>query len=131
MPPILYIELKTGYADNGPAWIGRVTYSKSGRMVYFDGKALQRMNGPSGGANHYDVETGEGYWVSGVKKNGQDRHWAGGGKIMVDKTAVELYLSMVDFDSLDESKYMLVDIKPTDKSHFNAILNAPLQDESE
>jgi len=33
---ILYIELKTGYSDNGPAWIGRVRYSKSGRTIYFN-----------------------------------------------------------------------------------------------
>jgi len=27
----MYIELKTGYQDNGPAWIGRVEFSQSGR----------------------------------------------------------------------------------------------------
>ena len=30
-----YIELKTGYSDDGPAWIGRVKMSRSGRTVYF------------------------------------------------------------------------------------------------
>jgi hypothetical protein len=30
------------------------------------------------------METGESFWVSGVKKNGQDRHWAGFGKVMVE-----------------------------------------------
>ena len=35
-----YIEQKTGYADNGFAWIARVKLSKSGRTVYFNGKAL-------------------------------------------------------------------------------------------
>lgn len=29
---IKYIELKTGYADNGPAWIGKVEFSKSARQ---------------------------------------------------------------------------------------------------
>lgn len=28
-----YIELKTGYNDNGPAWIARVKVSKSGRGI--------------------------------------------------------------------------------------------------
>jgi hypothetical protein len=27
---IKYVELKSGYADNGPAWIGRVKNSKTG-----------------------------------------------------------------------------------------------------
>lgn len=36
---IMYIELKTGYSDNGPAWIGMVEFSKSGKTVYFDNKA--------------------------------------------------------------------------------------------
>ncbi len=31
-----YIELKSGYSDNGPAWIGYVTPSKTGRTIYFN-----------------------------------------------------------------------------------------------
>jgi len=77
-----YIELKTGYADNGPAWIARVKLSKSGRTIYFNGKALKRAaRGVSG--NRYDVQTGQEYWVSGVKKNGLDRHWAGSGIVSI------------------------------------------------
>ncbi len=33
-----YIELKTGYNDNGPAWIGRVKLSGSGKTIYFNGR---------------------------------------------------------------------------------------------
>ena len=36
-----YIELKSGYNDNGPAWIGRVQQSRTGRTVYFNGMALR------------------------------------------------------------------------------------------
>ena len=64
-----YIELKTGYRDDGPAWIGKVLLSKSGRMVYFNNHAFQRCIGLSG--NYYDVETGEEYWISSVKKMGK------------------------------------------------------------
>jgi len=35
--------------------------------------------------NYYDLENRESYWISGVKKNGEDRHWAGGGKIKIEK----------------------------------------------
>ncbi len=30
-----FIELKSGYSDNGPAWIAHVKQSKSRRTVYF------------------------------------------------------------------------------------------------
>jgi len=38
---IIYIELKTGYSDNGPAWIVPGVYSKSGQAIYFNGKLLK------------------------------------------------------------------------------------------
>lgn len=42
---IKYIELKTGHNDSGPAWVARVKLSRSGRTVYFNGKALKRAHG--------------------------------------------------------------------------------------
>ena len=38
-----YIELKTGYNDDGPAWIAHVELSRSMRTVYFNGRALLRV----------------------------------------------------------------------------------------
>jgi hypothetical protein len=73
-----YVELKSGHSDNGPAWVGYVTPSKTGRTLYFNGRGLMKLKrqrrGDSGG-NYVDMETGESFWVSGVKKNGEDRHW--------------------------------------------------------
>jgi hypothetical protein len=69
-------------------------------------------------SNYYDLENREAYWISGLKRNGQDRHWAGGGKVMIDRSIAQEYLSKVDFDILDSHSYELVDIKPTDKSKF-------------
>ena len=88
-----YIELKTGYNDNGPAWIARVKVSKSGRTIYFDGRALKQ--GAVCAGNFVDIETRETFWVSGVKRDGTDRHWAGSGKIFVEAAAVEEYLAIV------------------------------------
>lgn len=117
---IMYVELKTGYSDDGPAWIGNVEFSKSGRTAYFANKAFKHA-----GKGHFgDIETGENYWISGVKKNGEDRHVFGKGKIQIDKTIVEEYLKLVDFEELKLSKYELVDIQPTDKFKFNEILNS-------
>lgn len=119
---IKYIELKTGYANNGPAWIGKVEFSKSGKTIYFNGHAFK---GNGHGVSR-DLETGEIYWISGVKKNGQDRHWAGNRKIMIDRTIVHDYLKIMDFVSLDPKKYVLVDIKKTDKQRFVDIENGTI-----
>jgi hypothetical protein len=40
-------------------------------------------------ANYYDVETGERYWVSGPKRNGQDRLY--GGLVEIDEDVREEY----------------------------------------
>jgi hypothetical protein len=85
-----YIELKSGYSDNGPAWIAYVTPSKSGRTLYFNGRGLLKLKGRDRGAqggNYVDVVTGESYGVSGVKTNRKVRHWAGSGKILVEAAA--------------------------------------------
>jgi hypothetical protein len=88
-----YIELKSGHSDNGPAWIGYVNPSKTGRTLYFDGRALMKLKGQrraESGGNYVDMETGESFWVSGVKKNGEDRHWAGSGKVFVEAAALSI-----------------------------------------
>lgn len=126
---ITYIELKTGYSDDGPAWIGIVEFSKSGQTVYFDNKALKRKKNTSANANHYDIETGNEYWVSGVKRNGADRHWAGKGKIMIAKDAVEEYLIYTNAKKLDYKKFEIIEFKKTDKTRFYEIENCMLADE--
>lgn len=122
-PKLRYIELKSGFGDSGPAWIGMAEFSKTGRTVYFNGKALKNLNVGGVSGNHYDIENGDEYWISGVKKNGRDRHWAGGGKIMIDRTVVDIYLNQVDFHALDKNQFELTDIKPTDKQKFSAMEN--------
>lgn len=90
----MYVELKThsnGYDDKGPAWIGRVKFSKSGRTIYYRGKKLQRTKGEQGIGNFVDLETGEGYWISGPKKNGKDRHWGLGCPVNIDDDVREEY----------------------------------------
>lgn len=68
---IMYIERKAETL-NGPARIGRVTFSKSGRTVEYRGKKFQKTK--SGYKwNHFDVETGDEYWISGPRRDGKDR----------------------------------------------------------
>ena len=122
---IMYVELKSGFNDNGPAWIGSVAYSKSGQTVYFNGKAFKKSAGISG--NYHDLETREEYWISGVKKNQQDRHWAGSGRIMIDRECINEYLELVGKGTLDDRLFEIVSLVPsTPSSKFHEAENAPL-----
>jgi hypothetical protein len=105
---IKYIELKSGYSNDGPAWVGLVEFSKSKRTLYFNDKAFRSLNGTGIGANFYDVETGEEYWISGIKKNQQDRHWAGNGLVYIDERIVVDYMKIVNNEHLDSKKYKIV-----------------------
>ena len=78
-----YIELKSGFSNNGTAWIGLVSFSKSEKTIYFDGKAFQSLNGMGISGNYFDLESGDEYWISGVKKDMSDRQKFGGGKIYI------------------------------------------------
>jgi hypothetical protein len=66
-------------------------------------KLKGQRRGASGG-NYSDMETGESFWVSGVKKNGQDRHWAGSGKVLIEAAAVSDYLDTIKAKTLDKSR---------------------------
>ena len=69
---IMYIERKEE-SLNGPAWIGRVSFSKSGATLRYKGQEFQSLKGAGFKANYYDVETGDQYWISGPHKDGADR----------------------------------------------------------
>jgi len=127
-----YVELKSGYSDNGPAWIGYVTPSKTGRTIYFNGRALMKLKGQrrgDSGGNYCDMETAESYWVSGPKKNGQDRHWAGAGKVLIEAAAVSEYLETIGASALDKSQHELThSIVPTDIRKFERLANTSCYD---
>lgn len=105
---LVYVELKSGYDEDGPAWIGKASHSKSGRTLYFNGKAFKSARGHGVQGNYIDVETGDEYWISGVKKNQQDRHWVGTGPVMIDEPVVPEYLALIGASRLDKNKYEIV-----------------------
>ena len=88
---IMYVERKSGHGDRGPARIGRVSFSATGKTIYYNGQSFQSCKGQGIGANYFDIETGAEYWISGPKKNGQDRHWAGGGAVHIDADVADQY----------------------------------------
>ena len=106
---LMYIELKTGYSDDGPAWIGYVKTSKSKKTIYFNDHAFQKNIGNY--ANYIDIENGDKYWISGLKKEESNRHWAGHGKIMIDRRAVNEYLFLIGEKELPLNLFEVVDIE--------------------
>ncbi|CAN5839133.1 hypothetical protein BH23ACT4_BH23ACT4_14560 [soil metagenome] len=91
----MYIELKNGHNHNGPTWIGRVKFSKTGSTIYYRDLTLRKIKGGGVSANYYDVETGDEYWVSGPKKNGEDRHWAGSGPVEIAPDVKDKYSQLI------------------------------------
>jgi hypothetical protein len=67
----MYIEDKSDQLV-GPARIGLVTFSKTGRTIYYQGKSFRNLSGNGIKANYFGVDTGDHYWISGPKRNGED-----------------------------------------------------------
>ncbi|MEA2707697.1 MAG: hypothetical protein QOF78_298 [Phycisphaerales bacterium] len=89
---IMYIECKSD-GLSGPARIGRVTFSKTGKTLYYGGRKFQSLRGQGFKANYFDVDTGEAYWISGCKKRGGDRLY--GGVTEIDDDVREEYWSTI------------------------------------
>src|SRR5215510_13672252 len=95
----MYIEYK-GDDLSGPARIGRVTFSKTGKSLYYKGKRFARLKVSGFKANYYDEETGEHYWISGCKEDGTDALYST--TIEIDEDAREAYWT--DFRGLPGNK---------------------------
>jgi hypothetical protein len=123
-----YIELKSGNPEGGLAWIGYVTQSKAGRTLYFNGRGLIKRKDErrgDGGGNYVDMLTGEAFWVSGVKKSGEDRHWPGSGKVLVEAAAVFEYLKTIKAKALDPARCERTSqIVETDANKLNKLASA-------
>jgi len=119
---IKYIELKSGYSDDGPAWIARISYTKSGKSIYFNNKLLKPLKGSGVYGNYFDIETDDEYWVSGVKKQEWNRHQYGKGEIMIEKSLVEWFNNHVNY--LEKSFLRPIDNLPaTDKKRLTELEN--------
>ena len=69
---IMWIENKSqGDGLAGPARIGRVTFSKTRKSIHYNGRTFESSK--SGYKwNHFDIENGDRYWISGCRKDGMD-----------------------------------------------------------
>src|SRR5947199_5917958 len=80
----MYIERKAGGLI-GSSRIGRITFSKTGRTLYYRNQKFQSLKGRGFKSNYYDVDTGEDYWISGPKRDGGDALYGGSTPIEIDE----------------------------------------------
>jgi len=89
---IMYIESKAE-SLNGPARIGRVTFSKTGLSIYYKGKSFLRIQGFK--ANYREQATFDEYWISGPRRDGKDRLYVSNIPVEIDDDAREEYWTEV------------------------------------
>ena len=87
---IMYVENKSR-GLTGPARIGRVTFSKTGKTLYYRGHTFQSLKGRGFKANYFDTETLEEYWISGPRKDGADRLYGEAVPVEIDADVREEY----------------------------------------
>jgi len=68
----MYIEDKSEGLV-GPARIGLVTYSKSGKSLTYRGRTFKSLSSTGFKANFFDAESGDHFLISGPRKDGKDR----------------------------------------------------------
>ena len=90
----MYIESKAA-GLTGEARIGRVSFSKTGRTLYYGGRAFQSLRGTGFKANYYDIATDEEYWISGPRKDGADRLYEEPVPVEIDENVREEYWTQI------------------------------------
>jgi hypothetical protein len=91
-PRILYVERKAGANE---AWIGRVSFSKTGRTLYYRGMSFVSLGGTGIRGNYWEPESREEYWISGCKRDGGDRLFGSGVPIEIDEDVREEYWTLI------------------------------------
>lgn len=87
---IMYIEDKSGGLE-GDSRIGRVYFSKSGKTLYYKGRKFRSLKGNGFKSNFYDVENGDEFWISGPKKDRNDRLYGGNLGVEIDEDVLDEY----------------------------------------
>lgn len=87
---IMYIESKSDGIE-GDAVIGRVYFSKSGKTLYYRGLRFQSLKGAGFKANYFETESGDFYWISGPRKDRNDRLYGGNRGVLIDNDVREEY----------------------------------------
>lgn len=85
---IMYLEDKSE-GISGSGRIGRVAFSRTGATLYYAGKSFQSLKGKGFKSNYFEVASGAEFWISGPRKDGNDRLY--GGMVEIDEDARDEY----------------------------------------
>ena len=91
---IMYIEDKSNGLE-GPARIGRVYFSKSGKTLYYQDMKFQSLRGAGFKANYFEVKSGDHYWISGPRKDKNDRLYGGNRGVVIDEDIRAEYKKLI------------------------------------
>jgi hypothetical protein len=89
---IKYIELKTD-GVRGIGKIAKVSFSKSGKTIYYAGRKLSSLKGFAAKANYFDEDTYEEFWISNPRNDGKDSLFPA--IIEIDDDAREEYWNII------------------------------------
>jgi hypothetical protein len=78
---------------SGPHWPCLVLQDRRDSLL--QGKSFRSLKGAGFKSNYFDVETGEHYWISGPKRNGEDRLYVSNVPVEVDEDIQEEYWSSI------------------------------------
>lgn len=87
---VMYMESKSGHA-NGQARIGRVSFSKTGGTLRYGDLEFISLKGRGSKANYLETGSGDEYWISGPRKDGQDRLYVSAVPVDIDDDVREKY----------------------------------------
>ncbi|WP_341367513.1 1-deoxy-D-xylulose-5-phosphate synthase [Yoonia sp. BS5-3] len=91
---IMYIENKS-QGLSGPAVIGRVHFSKSGKTLHYKGLKFQSLKGRGFKANYFEIASGDHYWISGPRKDQNDRLYGGQRGVEIDEDIRDEYVKII------------------------------------
>ena len=80
---VMYIESKSG-ETTGQARIGRVSFSKTGCTLRYGDLEFISLKGSGFKANYLEVNSRDEYWISGPRKDGQDRLYVSALPVEID-----------------------------------------------
>ncbi|VUD63059.1 hypothetical protein TDB9533_03166 [Thalassocella blandensis] len=91
---IVYIENKSRGLE-GEARIGRVYLSKTGKSLYYRGLVFQSLKGSGFKSNYFEVESGDEYWISGPRKDEENRLCGGNRGVAIDEDVQSEYEKLI------------------------------------
>lgn len=92
---IMYIEAKSEGLE-GEAVIGRVFFTKSGKTLYYKGLRFQSLKGAGFKSNYFETDSGDFFWISGPRKDQQDRLYGGNKDVLVDDNVRDGYANLIN-----------------------------------